>query len=300
MRGTFRRTFERIDNALEVLVFDWALHPSRRVKTLGMVTALGAGLACGLAPEAPKAKLTPAEHLARGTELLPLKAKAKAAARHLNRAANSRTFRNDAAVWQKLGHAELNRKRPHRAVQAYTRALELDDSVTNLFYLGYGYVKADLPEVAVGVYQQILDKNAFFYPAIAYEGVAHDKAGRYRVAENRFRQALAYNPDYLPAHFHLGITYVNTKEYAKSIRAFEKVIELDPSEAAAYYNIACCFSLMGETDKALEWLQTSVDKGFNDYKHMDQDTDLDNIRDAKGFRQIRKAAKVSWKAEAAS
>ncbi len=295
MRSRILGTLKKIDDALEVIVFDWALHPSRRRRTLALCGL--AGMAAGYAMfGGARPQLSPQEHLAEGMRLLPRRAKAVAATAHLEAA--SRAI-DESRVWASLGHAYLNSDRAHEGVRAYQRAVEKDASTNNLFFLGYGYIKAELPEVALGVYQQIRSKNAFFYPALAYEGVAHDKAGRYQVALARFRQALAYNPNYVPGHFHMGITFVNTKEYDKSIRCFEKVIELDPTESAAYYNIACCYSLMGEADKALEWLALSVERGFHDWKHMEKDTDLDNIRKTARYATLRDQARVAWEADVA-
>lgn len=294
LRGVIR-TLKRVDDLLERVVFDFALAPERRGRTLALTAICVGAVAYQLG--AP-AKLSSEEHYRLGTELLGKRSKSEQAVKHLQIAAEGLATSPD--VWQNLGHAYLNAEKPSEAVQAYQKAVGLDPSVSRLFFLGYGYVKSDLPEVAIGAYEQILAKNAFFYPAIAYEGVAYDKAGRYRLALQRFQRALAYNPNYLPAHFHMGITYVNTREYELSIQCFEKVIQLDPTESAAYYNIACCYSLMGEVDKALEWLAISIDKGFKDHAHMEKDSDLDNIRNTDGYRRQHQRAKALWEAEAES
>lgn len=293
MRTSLMQALKKIDDVLEVLVFDWALHPQRRVKTLA-VTALAGALAMHSYQAPPT--LTPEEAFEAGTELLAKKARAPEAVRLLEQA--SQGMKDDARVWQNLGHAYLSADRPGDAVVAYTRAANQDASVSHLFFLGYAQIKNDLPEVALGYYDQILEKNAFFYPALAYQGVAHDKAGRYDEALRHFRRALAYNPSYLPAYFHMGITFVNTKEYERSIEAFQKVIALDPSEAAAYYNIACCYSLMGDVDQANEWLRRAVEKGFHDYEHMDGDSDLDAIRASAAYKELREQARQAWVAEA--
>jgi len=295
MRTGFVQSIKKLDDLLELVVFDWALAPGRRGKTLLVTGAVVGSLAWA---NYSANRLSPEDHFLKGTELLSKRSKSAAAIEHLKSASTG--LGDSAEVWQNLGHAYLNAERGAEAVSAYQRAVALDPSVSHLFFLGYGYVKSDLPEVAIGCYEQILEKNAFFYPAIAYQGVAYDKAGRYRLALQRFQRALAYNPNYLPAHFHMGITYVNTREYQRSIQCFEKVIQLDPTEAAAYYNIACCYSLMGKVDKALEWLERSVDQGFKDHQHMTKDTDLDNIRDTDGYRRLHERAKALWMEEAES
>jgi tetratricopeptide (TPR) repeat protein len=295
MRTSWIHTLKKVDDLLEILVFDWALHPSRRARTLTL-----SGLMLGVlafSAWSPAVSLSPQEAFARGTDLMSRKAQAVESVRLLELA--SQGMSQDARVWTNLGHAYLNADRKPEALRAYTQAVSLDPSSSNLFFLGYSYIKNDLPEAAIGFYDQILERNTFFYPALAYQGVAHDKAGRYNEAKRNFRKALAYNPRYVPAYFHLGITYVNTKEYSRSIESFLKVISLDPSESAAYYNVACCYSLMGQVDQANEWLQKAMDHGFYDYQHMDQDHDLDGIRSSATYQQLREQARQTWEAEAA-
>ena len=54
----------------------------------------------------------------------------------------------------------------------------------------------------------------------------------------------------------------------------------------AYYNLAGAYSLLNDKPKALASLQRSIDAGFNDYNHMQRDSDLDNIRNEKGFKDL--------------
>lgn len=242
--------------------------------------------------------MTPKQAFLRGTELLSCKPRAAESVQLLEQA--SQGLSEDTRVWANLGHAYLNADRKSDALNAYTRALSLDRSTSNLFFLGYAYVKNDMPDAALGFYDQILEQSSYFYPAIAYSGVAHDKAGRYDEALRSFQKALAYNPRYVPAYFHMGITFVNTKEYQRSINAFRRVIQLDAEESAAYYNIACCYSLMGQVQEANSWLEKALEHGFDDYAHMDSDHDLDGIRQSPGYQALRARAQAMWEVEAKS
>lgn len=293
MKGSFIQSLKKFDDVLEVVVFDWALHPQRRAKTLAFGALAGLLAFQGLAPE----DLTPQESFEKGRALLAAKAKTPEAIALLEAA--SQGMPEDSKVWQALGHAYQNAKRDGDALEAYTKAVRYDRSVSNLFFLGYAFSRNELSEASIGTFNEILEEKPFFYPALAYQGVAHDRAGRYQEALHFYARALAYNPRYVPGYFHRGITYVNTKEYEKSIREFRRVLELDPTESAAYYNIACCFSLMGDTEKANRWLKKSVDQGFHDFAHMAQDSDLDNIRNTEAYKAQHARAQALWQAEAA-
>ena len=59
------------------------------------------------------------------------------------------------------------------------------------------------------------------------------------------------------------------------------------------YNLACVRSLEKKIDEALEWLRKAVDAGYDEFEWMEQDTDLDNIRQDERYKDIlRKGAKA--------
>jgi hydroxyacylglutathione hydrolase len=78
------------------------------------------------------------------------------------------------------------------------------------------------------------------------------------------------------------------KKYTEAIALFEKAVKLDEKQPAAYYNIACCYSLTKQTDKALVWFEKSLSYGFLNYSHITKDTDLNNIRNDRRFKQLLK------------
>jgi hypothetical protein len=54
----------------------------------------------------------------------------------------------------------------------------------------------------------------------------------------------------------------------------------------AYYDFACTHSLLNNKQMALTYLKKSINAGYIDYKHIQEDTDLDNIRKEKEFQDI--------------
>lgn len=54
----------------------------------------------------------------------------------------------------------------------------------------------------------------------------------------------------------------------------------------ALYNLACCYSLMGETELASHVLLMAVDAGMTDLGFIDQDPDFDNIREHEMFEEV--------------
>ena len=58
-----------------------------------------------------------------------------------------------------------------------------------------------------------------------------------------------------------------------------------------YYNLSCIYSISKDKKSALANLKKAIDAGYNDYGHVQLDTDLDNIRNEKEFLELNKKLK---------
>lgn len=72
----------------------------------------------------------------------------------------------------------------------------------------------------------------------------------------------------------------------KAIEFMNKVIENDPDYAGNYYDAACLYSRMGETDKALDFIETAFEKGYRRFAHIEMDDDLNEIRQLPEFQNL--------------
>ena len=54
----------------------------------------------------------------------------------------------------------------------------------------------------------------------------------------------------------------------------------------AYYNLSCTYSLLDNKQMALTYLKKSIAAGYINYGHIQEDTDLDNIRKEKEFTDL--------------
>lgn len=79
------------------------------------------------------------------------------------------------------------------------------------------------------------------------------------------------------------------KKYDDAIQIFKEIYDKFPKENLGFtsaYNVACGYSLLGKKDEALDWLKKSIEAGFKDFEHMENDTDLDNIRDDARYKKL--------------
>ncbi len=77
----------------------------------------------------------------------------------------------------------------------------------------------------------------------------------------------------------------------EELRTYPKTQEMDWAWQAVLYNLACGYSLLDQKEKAVDFLRGAVEAGYGDFKHMESDTDLDNIRSTEGYKQIAASVK---------
>ncbi len=100
-----------------------------------------------------------------------------------------------------------------------------------------------------------------------------------------------------------GMQLHRRERYTEAIAAFQKAIEEGYREDAASYNIACGYALLGDRDKAFEWLHRAMDEGFDVAAYL-HDDDLDALhadpRWAELNKTVREAKSSEEKSEARS
>lgn len=110
--------------------------------------------------------------------------------------------------------------------------------------------------------------------------------------------------------FNEGMEAHNEKDFKTSIPAFKKITyafydhenkQLTNFACISAYNVACGYSLDGKKEEALDWLEISINLGWftlqdqcheNMLEHMENDTDLDNIRGEARYKEFVKRGKT--------
>jgi tetratricopeptide (TPR) repeat protein len=74
--------------------------------------------------------------------------------------------------------------------------------------------------------------------------------------------------------------------YEEAGTAFRRAAEEGYSPAKSLYNAACSYALMGDARRATATLEEAINKGWDDYEHIAEDSDFDPIRNDKGFARL--------------
>jgi tetratricopeptide (TPR) repeat protein len=74
--------------------------------------------------------------------------------------------------------------------------------------------------------------------------------------------------------------------YQKALGLLKKSIDINPDDPGNYYNMVCYYSLQENIDEALIWLEKTLEKGYDNWEHLVEDTDLDNIRNLEKYKVL--------------
>ena len=114
--------------------------------------------------------------------------------------------------------------------------------------------------------------------------------------EIRFFEGIAgRRPDFFEVLVVLGDLYTRRGFHEKGLHIDARLVRLAPRDPIVRYNLACSLSLTNQIDAAFEELERAIELGFHNVTLLEQDDDLDNIRQDERFRMI--LAKASQPSE---
>ncbi len=97
-------------------------------------------------------------------------------------------------------------------------------------------------------------------------------------AERVFRTMLEDDPTDPVVRAGLARALVRQDRYAEAIVHDKLALATDPQLAEVSYNLACTYAAIGEREDSLRWLSRAWDGGIRDINLIEQDPDLDPLR----------------------
>ena len=110
----------------------------------------------------------------------------------------------------------------------------------------------------------------------------------WEMAVEAYQEVTAADPNHGRAWHHLGYALHVLGKLEQAIPAHIKAANSSDAGIAGLgaYNAACAYSLLGDKDKAIEWLGQSIEVGFRRFDAFENDPDLDNIRTHPRFDEL--------------
>lgn len=99
------------------------------------------------------------------------------------------------------------------------------------------------------------------------------------------------NPNFAEAFIALGELYTRAGMLKEGLDVDERLVQLRPNDPIAFYNLACSYSLLSDIDKAFRAVKKAISCGYSDFRHLEQDDDLSNLRGDRRFQQYLSRAK---------
>ena len=91
-------------------------------------------------------------------------------------------------------------------------------------------------------------------------------------------------PNYIECLMYLGNAYTAMGKYEEGLQIDLRLKKLRPCDPIARYNLACSYSLLGKIKLSLAALGKSIELGYDDVQYIEDDADLDRLRDEEGYK----------------
>jgi tetratricopeptide (TPR) repeat protein len=95
------------------------------------------------------------------------------------------------------------------------------------------------------------------------------------------------DPKYVEALQVLGDNYTRRGKFTEGMQIDETLSKLLPEDPTVLYNLACSYALTRRLEQAASTLTRALERGYNDFKWLLKDPDLQNLRDHDLFKGIR-------------
>ncbi|MCK4774282.1 MAG: tetratricopeptide repeat protein, partial [Candidatus Krumholzibacteria bacterium] len=121
-----------------------------------------------------------------------------------------------------------------------------------------------------------------------YRGLGrHEKAvDWYHISLRSLEKHLELNPDDSRAVYLKSATLIELGEQKKGLKWADKAYESDPEDPYIVYGVACSYSRVGRVEEAVDYFEKSVACGFAHKDWIEQDNDMDLLRDHPRFQAI--------------
>lgn len=186
-----------------------------------------------------------------------------------------------ADIYYEMGNAK-------KAISEWDNVLSADPEY------GYGYYRrgwykeldGDLEGAIEDLSMSIVLEPEYSYSYVT-RGDVYRKLGKMELAEADFKKVIELEDS--PVKYEcIHYAYQALGQYDKAIEAVDSIIARDDDRAGNYYDAACLYSRMKNKEKALYYLEQSLEKGYNRFAHIEKDYDMDFIRDTKEFKALVK------------
>ena len=97
------------------------------------------------------------------------------------------------------------------------------------------------------------------------------------------------DPHYVEALQILGDDYTQRGQFDDGLKVDEQLARLRPDDPGVLYNLACSYALTKQLEDAAATLIRAIERGYEDFKWLAKDPDLQNLRKHALYKKVRAA-----------
>ena len=192
------------------------------------------------------------------------------------------------------GFALSLHERYDEATQRFDAAIEIDPDLYEAWYL---YARACVAEGKMEKAAELFEKAITINPdtfdapillAGVYAGLGNEQKATAATVTglNRASRHLKLYPDDSRA-LQLGASaQIDLGNREIGLKWTDRALAVDPDDSAVLYNAACSLSQLGDVDRALGCLESSVERGMSQKQWFENDRDLDPLRASPRFKTL--------------
>ncbi len=153
-----------------------------------------------------------------------------------------------------------------------------------------GYLELGLPQKALDVLSRLEGPDAADPQTLYYQGEALRALERFTEAIVPLTKVAAAEPENIHVWLALGWCHKRTGRVDLAIEALETALAADGDEPLLRYNLACYWSVAGDKQKALRYLEQALALDANYRLLVAHEPDFDSIRSFPDFQALVQGA----------
>lgn len=172
------------------------------------------------------------------------------------------------------------------AIEDFSKVIELyPTSAYGYYNRGWCYELSGNDEEAMKNYNEGLEIDKSYPYLFLMRGELRLKQGNQDGAKEDFEMVVKLDTSVVDGSCrHYALHFLGKDDEA--IEWMNKVIEEDPDDSGNYYDQACLYSRMARLDDAVDALRTAFEKGYRRFPHIENDDDLDPIRELQSYIEL--------------
>jgi Tfp pilus assembly protein PilF len=165
---------------------------------------------------------------------------------------DDKTAMPDWRRWNNYGIAMFDQRQYPLAIDAFTRAAELDEKYRPMALVNRAMAHIELEQYdeAANILDAVVKTNPNNMRALFQQARIFMKRGLLNQAESNIRQVLTAFPRDRISLQQLGELCKIKRDYQGAVECFEKILAIDPEDLGAHYNLMLVYRKLGRTEEA--------------------------------------------------